>query len=93
MDVRRFPTSRFEHFKKDNLGKTCNKDGIEYFYMGDNLGGYREGGYEAYTKTEKFKIGIEKLKTLTATKTICIVCAETLPWKCHRRFIGKSLSE
>ena len=93
VDVRRFPTSRFEHFKKENLAKSSNNYGIEYLYMGDKLGGYRKCGYESYTQTEKFKTGVERLKSLSVTKTICIVCAETLPWKCHRRFIGKSLSD
>ncbi|MEW6686411.1 MAG: DUF488 domain-containing protein [Candidatus Edwardsbacteria bacterium] len=92
VDVRRFPTSRFEQFKKGNFSKTCVEQKIEYLYLGDELGGYRKGGYEAHARTNEFQSGIERLKALADKKTICIVCAETLPWKCHRRFIAQTLS-
>lgn len=93
IDVRRFPTSKFEHFKKENLAQTCLGNHVAYVYLGNELGGYRKGGYEAFTKTEEFQAGIEKVKLMVEKKVICIVCAETLPWRCHRRFIGKNLSK
>lgn len=93
VDVRRFPTSKFETFKKENLSQVCNSEGIEYLHLGNELGGYRKGGYEEYTKTDEFASGIEKLINFSSKSTICIICAETLPWKCHRRFIGKKLVE
>lgn len=91
VDVRRFPTSRFEHFKKEKLCRKCRTEGIGYIHLGNELGGYRKGGYEEYTKTETFQSGIERLLKLTEDKIVCLVCAETLPWRCHRRFIGKKL--
>ncbi len=92
-DVRRFPTSRFEEFKKETLNQTCIKEGIDYIYFGNELGGFRSGGYERYTETEEFIKGINELAKIAHSKTICIICAETLPWKCHRRFIAKKLME
>ncbi|MEO0141866.1 MAG: DUF488 domain-containing protein [candidate division WOR-3 bacterium] len=91
LDVRRFPTSRFEDFQKDNLSQHCIKNKIDYIYLGTELGGYRKGGYEEYTKTTEFKKGIERLVEIASKRKVCIVCAETLPWKCHRRFIGARL--
>ncbi len=92
VDVRRFPTSRFDEFKKENLSRYCIENGVDYIYLGNELGGYRKGGYEEYIKTNEFRIGIERLKEIADNKNICIVCAETLPWKCHRRYIAAQLS-
>ncbi|MFX0202750.1 MAG: DUF488 family protein [Candidatus Hodarchaeota archaeon] len=92
VDVRRFPTSKFLHFKKENFAQACVSHHVAYVYLGNELGGYRKGGYEEYSKTEEFQAGIEKLKLMAEKKVICIVCAETLPWRCHRRFIGHHLS-
>jgi len=92
-DVRRFPTSRFEHFKQENLAKLCRDAGVEYVYLGDELGGYRSGGYEAYMETETFHAGLEKLEALAREQPTAVTCSERLPWRCHRRFIGRALSE
>jgi len=93
IDIRRFPTSRWEHFKKENLEKALKEENIAYFYLGKELGGYRKGGYEKYTEKEFFKKGIEKLEKI-AIKRVCVfICAERLPWKCHRRFVGKALQQ
>ena len=49
IDVRRWPTSKwFEHFKKENLEKILSENNIEYLHF-EKLGGYRTGGYEAFT--------------------------------------------
>ncbi|MEO0122834.1 MAG: DUF488 domain-containing protein [candidate division WOR-3 bacterium] len=93
VDVRRFPTSKFEEFKKKHLERICNEEGIVYLYFGNELGGFRKGGYEGYMKTDEFTRGIDEIVKISYDKTICIICAETLPWKCHRRFIAKKLME
>jgi|UniRef100_A0A7V3RIA1 uncharacterized protein (DUF488 family) len=92
VDVRRFPTSRFEEFKKEKLIHYCIEEGVEYIYFGCELGGYRKNGYEEWTKTQEFKSGIDKICKIAENKTLCIICAETLPWKCHRRYIGAELT-
>ncbi len=92
-DVRRFPTSQFAHFQKGNLKKICEDNGIEYCHLGEELGGYRKGGYQEYTKTKEFKSGLEKIKVKAKDKITCILCAEKFPFRCHRRFITQELEK
>lgn len=93
VDVRRFPTSRFEHFKKETLQKLVEEAGINYLYIGKELGGYRKGGYETHMRTEDFLSGIEELEGNARVDRTIFVCAERLPWRCHRRFIGQVLEK
>ena len=93
VDVRYFPTSKlFPHFKKENLEKFLKENKIEYYYI-EKLGGYRKGGYEEYTKTKEFEEGLEELIKISKLRNLVIICAEKLPWKCHRAFITKKLEE
>lgn len=89
--IRRFPTSNVEHFKREKMEKWLAEHGIEYVWMGEELGGYRRGGYNAYTKTEQFREGIVKLLELARHKMVCIMCLEPNPKYCHRRFISTYL--
>ncbi len=91
VDVRRFPTSKFEHFKRENLEAFLRGEGIKYVYLGGELGGYRKGGYEGYLVTAEFACGLEKLEEVGAKEPTVFICAERLPWRCHRRFIGNAL--
>ncbi|MEW6326803.1 MAG: DUF488 domain-containing protein [Thermodesulfobacteriota bacterium] len=91
VDVRSFPTSRFEHFKKENLETLLKENAINYVYLGKALGGYRKGGYEAYMETDAYREGLEELGKIARQGPAAFMCAERLPWKCHRRFIGESL--
>ncbi len=95
VDVRRFPTSRFEHFKKENLESLCHQNGINYRWLGELLGGYRssQGGYDVFMTTEDFSKGLSELERIAWDKTVAFCCAEHLPWKCHRRFIGRKLEQ
>ena len=98
IDIRRFPKSnKYPHFNKENLEIEFGKSNISYIWMGESLGGYRKGGYQEYTKTDKFINATEKLIEF-ATKNIfrdktAIMCTEKLWFKCHRRFIVKKLCE
>lgn len=92
-DVRHFPTSKFfPHFKKENLEKFLKENKIEYYHF-EKLGGYREGGYENYMKTKEFQEGLEDLIKIAKIKNTLIICAEKLPWKCHRAFIARELEK
>jgi len=88
VDIRRFPTSKIEHFKKEEMEKWLPEHGIEYVFLGKELGGYRRGGYQAYMKTEQFRGGIEKLIEISKQDRACIMCMEPNPKYCHRRFIS-----
>ena len=87
-DVRSFPTSKTEHFKKEAMEKWLPENGIEYLWLGRELGGYRRGGYKAHTRTKLFKEGIRKLLETASQKRTCIMCMEPNPKYCHRRFIS-----
>lgn len=91
VDVRRFPTSKVEHFKREEMERWLAEHRIEYVWMGEELGGYRQGGYKTYTKTKPFRDGIDKLQELARQKRVCIMCLEPNPKYCHRRFISAYL--
>lgn len=91
-DVRRFPaSSRFPHFAREVLAASLRERGITYAWLGEDLGGYRSGGYGAYCQTEGFARGISRLEHLALSSATAILCAERLPWRCHRRFIASAL--
>jgi uncharacterized protein (DUF488 family) len=92
-DVRRFPVSKFDHFNKDNFASELQRAGVEYFYLGDVLGGYRDGGYQEHAQTSEFGKGIEKLEEIALKRRTAFVCAERFPWRCHRKFIALRLAE
>jgi uncharacterized protein (DUF488 family) len=93
VDVRRFPTSKFDHFKKDNLATALKQGGIRYFYLGDVLGGFRDKGYSENTRSSEFARGVETLKEIAREHTTAFMCAEKFPWRCHRKFISIKLAQ
>lgn len=78
-------------FTRKNLEALLNREGIAYHYLGKELGGFRKGGYEAYTLTVDFIHGIEKLEGIAQDSLSVIICAERFPWKCHRRWVAREL--
>jgi uncharacterized protein (DUF488 family) len=48
-------------------------------------------GYADYMQTPEFAAAIEELIGLAKEKTIAIMCAEAVPWRCHRSLIGDAL--
>jgi len=90
-DIRRFPTSKIEHFKKEKLEKWLPENSIEYVWLGRELGGYRKGGYKRHMRTKLFRKGIEKLLETAKEKRTCIMCMEANPKYCHRRFVSAHL--
>ena len=91
-DVRHFPESRrFPHFTREPLRESLEENGFHYVWLGETLGGYRKGGYEEHMKTPAFLEGIEALCKVAAASKTAIVCAEVLPWKCHRRHIARAM--
>lgn len=92
-DVRRFPVSQFPHFSRENLQKLCNSQKAEYIFLGNELGGYREGGYRDYVESEEFKRGVNIIRNTAEKRVACILCAERFPIHCHRRFIADELAK
>ena len=93
VDVRKFPSSRFEHFHREKLASLLSEKGIDYVHMGEELGGYRRGGYQHFTTTSEFQTGLKKLEEIARRRTAAIICAERFPWRCHRRFIALELEK
>ena len=93
VDVRRYPSSRFEHFCRENLAGLLGENGIGYLYMGEELGGYRRGGYRRFVETPEFRAGLQRLEEIAGGQRTAFVCAERLPYRCHRRFIALELEK
>ena len=91
VDVRRFPKSRFKNFIRDGLSRLFERKGFNYIYLGEEPRGYRRKGYEAYVGTEEFWKGLTKLEELACERSVVILCAERLPWRCYRMFISREL--
>lgn len=91
IDIRRFPKSKIPIFIRENLERLLEREGIEYHFLGVELGGFRKGGYEAYTMTEEFKGGISKIEEIASSQASVIICAERFPWKCHRKWVAREL--
>ena len=92
LDVRSFPRSKIPTYNRDYLEPLMTANGIAYHFLGKTLGGFRNGGYEAYMKTGAFHAGIDRAEEIARGKQSVIVCAEKLPWKCHRRYIARELN-
>lgn len=92
IDVRRWPTSKLPHFKKENLRTLLQEVGVEYIWMGEKLGGFRKGGYPAYMGSPEFEEGISFIISLSKKGRACLLCLEPEPKRCHRRYIADRLS-
>lgn len=93
-DVRSFPGSRrYPQFSREALSASLADAGISYFWLGPKLGGFRKGGYANWMHTEDFAEGLAELEELAARAPTAIICAEAVPWRCHRRFIGFALED
>ena len=91
VDVRSFPTSKIEHFKREEMERWLPEHGIEYVWLGKELGGYRRGGYKRHIRTKLFREGIKQLLEIAKAKRTCMMCMEVKPKYCHRRFISAHL--
>jgi uncharacterized protein (DUF488 family) len=103
-DIRRYPGSRrYPHFSRDSLAVELPKGGIEYVHMPE-LGGRRKArpdspntawrneqfrAYADYMATDEFRDGVDSL--LRSAKVIAIMCAEAVPWRCHRNLVSDEL--
>jgi uncharacterized protein (DUF488 family) len=105
-DVRTIPRSRHNpQYNKEYLREELEKHGIGYVWLKE-LGGLRHTtkasintawknasfrGYADYMQTPEFSQAVERLVCLGKEKRSVIMCAEALPWRCHRSLIGDAL--
>jgi len=103
VDVRRYPVSRrHPQFNAEALREGLVDHGIEYRAMGGlggrrkpqpdsvNLGWHNESfrGYADYMQTAAFQHALEPLLSLACQARTAILCAEAVPWRCHRSLIA-----
>ena len=105
-DVRHFPTSqRVPWTTKPSLAKALADRGIAYEHFED-LGGFRKAlpdsvnaawrnagfrGYADYMASPEFSAGLDRLIAVASGRRTAIMCAEALPWKCHRWLLSDAL--
>jgi uncharacterized protein (DUF488 family) len=106
VDVRTLPRSRrHPHFAKEALTARLPAAGIAYLHM-PGLGGLRKPrkdspnagwrnqgfrGYADYMQTEEFAHHVEALLRLAGSARLTVMCAEAVPWRCHRSLISDAL--
>jgi uncharacterized protein (DUF488 family) len=106
VDVRTIPRSQHNpQFNKDTLPKLLRAAGIRYRHI-PKLGGLRRArrdspnmgwrspsfrGYADYMRTEDFVAALTTLVELAKKKPLVMMCAEAVPWRCHRSLIADAL--
>lgn len=107
VDIRTIPRSRHNpQFNGDALRLSLRSRSIRYMHIAE-LGGLRKArkdspntgwrnasfrGFADYMLTEEFDVGLAKFRTLVATGTSALMCAEAVPWRCHRSLIADALT-
>lgn len=106
-DVRSMPRSRHNpQFDRPALARKIRSALLSYVWM-KGLGGLRHArkdsintawrnasfrGYADYMQTDEFARYLEKLVALAGEKPTAIMCAEAVPWRCHRSLIADALT-
>jgi uncharacterized protein (DUF488 family) len=105
-DVRRYPASRrHPHFAREALAAALAGAGLRYDWL-PALGGrraarpdsphvaWREPGFRGYADhmgSAEFRDGLAVLLGLAADRPTAVLCAEAVPWRCHRQLIADAL--
>lgn len=106
IDVRTLPRSRFNpQFDRARLPSALEDAGIHYSHV-PGLGGLRRArrdsvntgwrnesfrGYADYMQTDPFKESLEQCIQLASAERVVLMCAEAVPWRCHRSLIADAL--
>ena len=106
VDVRTVPRSRHNpQFNKASLPRSLKKVGLGYVHM-PGLGGLRHAkldsanvgwrnasfrGYADYMQTPEFAQSLGELIQLATHERVVLMCAEAVPWRCHRSLIADAL--
>lgn len=106
VDIRTIPKSRHNpQYGQESLQESIEEAGIAYVYL-KALGGLRSSSkdsindawrnksfrnYADYMQTDAFAEGVEELIKLASEKTTAIMCAEAVPWRCHRSLVSDAL--
>lgn len=107
VDVRSIPRSRHNpQFERKTLSAKLRAARIGYVHL-RKLGGLRRArsdsqnmgwrnpsfrGFADYMQTAEFDAGLQRLIKLAGQKRSALMCAEAVPWRCHRSLIGDALT-
>jgi uncharacterized protein (DUF488 family) len=106
VDVRRIPRSRQNpQFNRETLSKALHHRRLNYRHMKALSGlrhaspnsiniGWRNAsfrGFADYMQTPAFQEALERLVEMAMQKPTAIMCAEAVPWRCHRSLIADAL--
>jgi uncharacterized protein (DUF488 family) len=107
VDVRTIPKSRHNpQFEREALARSLASAGIEYTHL-PGLGGLRHArkdsinngwrnasfrGYADYMQTPEFGSNLDRLLAHAREAPTAIMCAEAVPWRCHRSLIADALT-
>jgi uncharacterized protein (DUF488 family) len=106
VDVRTLPRSRHNpQFNQESLHKELVRGGIQYTHIpalgglrhprkdSNNLGWRNAGfrGFADHMQTREFEKALEKLIAMAEKERVAIMCAEAVPWRCHRSLIADAL--
>lgn len=84
-DVRSLPYSRrHPQFRREALAESLKDADIAYVFLGEELGGKREGGLIEAAKAPAFRAGLERLREGAQRYRVAFMCAEREPLDCHR---------
>ena len=106
VDIRTIPKSRRNpQFKGDSLAASLDAAGIGYVHLKD-LGGLRHAkrdsvnlgwrnasfrGFADYMQTPEFAGALDRAIRLAADRPTALMCAEAVPWRCHRSLVADAL--
>jgi uncharacterized protein (DUF488 family) len=106
VDIRTIPKSRHNpQFAQENLEKSLREGKIHYRWQ-KSLGGLRHArkdsintgwrnssfrGYADYMQTAEFTEALDELLQKSPQEQTVIMCAEAVPWRCHRSLVGDAL--
>ena len=106
LDVRTVPRSRHNpQFNRETLAESLGALGIGYTHL-PGLGGLRHAradslntgwtnlsfrGYADYMQSPEFAESVQRVVAVAATESCTLMCAEAVPWRCHRSLIGDAL--
>jgi uncharacterized protein (DUF488 family) len=91
-DIRRVPESREQYFRRDGLQALTAAQGIDYVYLGNELGGPKDGNNRQWLESDEYKRGMDILARKAPKRVCCLLCAERTPENCHRLGIGRELA-